>query len=260
MLILISLSLASAPPELQVPSHGTIVPVAGSRIQWIDAHNAQSVYVELNQERRVRGPVDERVWPDLNIIQDGWWVLPEDGGVAVQATVTAVEFETPGECGGYSGISVVLSGPRAVAAIHGEPPSTWHEVVPGPDLDLSQRLDAWMVNTHSEHLPERSRWVSFATHGDIAHVRVADVLHVEGPPDTFGYSTLQTDLRFDAQGIHELDRSTYYQFAPTQTLQGLRDVNGDGVLDVIESGCMTTIRSTDDAWSVAELQSTCCGC
>jgi hypothetical protein len=84
-------SSCSSSSELPVPSHGTIVPVAGSRIQWIAAHNAQSVYVELNQEPTVRGAVDERVWPDLTIVWEGWWVLPEDGSVAVQASVTDVK-------------------------------------------------------------------------------------------------------------------------------------------------------------------------
>jgi hypothetical protein len=137
---------------------------------------------------------------------------------------------------------------------------TWHEAVVGPELALSLQLDAWMVNTHSEDLPERSRWVSFAASGDVALLRVVDVLHIDGPPETFGYPTLQTDLRFDAQGIHEVARSTFYQYARTQDIRGLRDVNGDGVLDVIDGGCMTTISSTDDTWSIYELQDVCCGC
>jgi hypothetical protein len=200
--------------------------------------------------------LSEAAWADFGVSPDlEVWVLPKAGPPAVRARPTRLWVSTPGECGGYFGYALDVDVEGWLAHV-GAPPASW--MVPPPPVEPAWRsaVEAdFAARPPADGADGSHRALVF--HGDHAYGRRIEV-HPERP-DGFGYRHVVVDLVYEQGGPTRGTRFEVDTYAGVDVPAMALDVGGDGIIDVVYTGCATEVvdGAGRSGW---HNQNRCCGC
>lgn len=184
-----------------------------------------------------------------------WWVLPSQSA-AYEAKLKRAEHALTNECAGTSAVILFLDTPPpegevALAATSKTPPASWNEaLVPTVSREEAAKRARAQAKTGEGELslvPTKDGWFARVA-WDVSDETV-DWYDREGQVIDLRLVGNRTEVLSDARR----------DLMEVQIVNGHRDVDGDGVPELIQGGCATSFLDTSGTILI-ETDWECCGC